>query len=142
MKNVLIKDKLVPNIDSTTNVDSIADISTDDNFDDAGLNDDKNVDLDDDDDENNDEDDEDDDDDKDSDDQEGERNNINDGLVEVNLNAPCPKNRTFDDAYICNVPDASTATHTLKDNHLPLPRVSPSDHCNDRSHVSSTPSSN
>ena len=83
---------------------------------------------------------------KDSDDEEGERDNIDDSLVEVNLNVPCPKNRTFDDyfddAYICNVPDASSAPHTLEDNHLPLPRVSPSDHCNERSHVSSTPSSN
>ncbi|XP_062080964.1 uncharacterized protein LOC133785763 [Humulus lupulus] len=118
MENMLIKDKLVTNIDSTTNIDSIANISTDDDFDDAGLNDDNN----------------------------GERNNIDDGFVEVNLNVPCLENRTFDDsfddAYICNVPDASSAPHTLEDNHLPLPRVSPSDHCNERSHVSSTPSSN
>ncbi|XP_062081034.1 uncharacterized protein LOC133785836 [Humulus lupulus] len=113
MENMLIKDKLVTNIDSTTNVDSIANISTDDT---------------------------------DNNDEEGERNNIDDGFVELNLNVPCPKNRTFDDyfddAYICNVPDASSAPHTLEDNHLPLPRVSPSDHCNERSHVSSTPSSN
>ncbi|XP_062085352.1 uncharacterized protein LOC133791438 [Humulus lupulus] len=133
MENMLIKDKLVTNIDSTTNIDSIANISTDDDFDDAGLNDDNNVDLDDDDDDN----------DNDDDD---ERNNIDDGFVEVNLNVPCLENRTFDDsfddAYICNVPDASSAPHTLEDNHLPLPRVSPSDHCNERSHVSSTPSSN
>ncbi|XP_062113937.1 uncharacterized protein LOC133824939 [Humulus lupulus] len=153
MENVLINDKLVTNIDSTANVDSIADISTDDDFDDAGLNDDNNVDLDDDDDDNDDDnnnndddDDDDDDDDKDSDDEEGERKNIDDGLVEVNLNVPCLENRTFDDyfddAYICNVPDASSTPHTLEDNHLPLPRISPSDHCNEISHVSSTPSSN
>ncbi|XP_062085351.1 uncharacterized protein LOC133791437 [Humulus lupulus] len=138
MENMLIKDKLV------INIDSIANISTDDDFDDAGLNDDSNVDLDDDDDDN--DNDNDDDDDDDDDDDEGERNNIDDGFVEVNLNVPCLENRTFDDsfddAYICNVPDASSAPHTLEDNHLPLPHASPSDHCNERSHVSSTPSSN
>ncbi|XP_062075857.1 uncharacterized protein LOC133779983 [Humulus lupulus] len=36
----------------------------------------------------------------------------------------------------------SSAPQTLEDNDLPLPRVSPSDHCNERCHVSSTPSSN
>ncbi|XP_062080879.1 uncharacterized protein LOC133785675 [Humulus lupulus] len=122
MENMLINDKLVTNIDFTTNVDSIANISTNDDFDDAGLNDDNNVDLDDDDDDNDDDnedddgDEDDDDDNKDSDDEEGKE-------------------------IILMMVLLSSTPHTLEDNHLPLPRVSPSDPCNERSHVSSTPSS-
>ncbi|XP_062118875.1 late secretory pathway protein AVL9-like [Humulus lupulus] len=110
------------------------DISSDDDFDDAGLNDDNDVGLDDDD-----VDVDDDDDDTYGDVEEGERNNIDDGLIEVNLNVSCHENRTFDDyfdgAYICNVPDSSSAPHTVEENHGPLPHVCHDDHCNETSHV-------